>query len=497
MMLNNIKLIGVIFLSILLLTNCKKENKDTQQPGEVVFAAIDVNDTEKDGIDQYDILCDEDLVPVKARVNLNGVLYFPELFYFEGKLLTQSIQLPPGQYKILEFTLLDEFGVIVKSTPMEGSDFADYVNNPIDDEYDFTVEEFVKLEKEVDVLCYLEAYYESFGFQWFDITEITIRNQCFFGDFCIKDVTQYEQSLYGLDGVEIDEKAIFKIVLNKYDNGVGDYVEYAVFENFEDGDYIMDDQGNYIPLCVEYADYDATDDFYQAELWIYVTSGETWDYVHFYTWEFQDAESIEDLYSDGDDGVVDFVLGNCVSTYTDLLLPPWMNLPLGDDYTFNLSNGGFGGGNDHYWDITITGITSPLYDIWDDIYPGWCADEGTTIGNTDYCMDARSSLYPDNLPAYWLNHNTGGLSRTDAIAAANWLWNHEGDYVYTGAEMQDALWKLFNNKSVSGKALEMANDAMMHTDYSPLPGGWAAIFFVPCLSEPDQTLQMTFFVVDP
>ena len=103
-MLNNIKLIGVIFLSVLLLTNCKKENKDTQEAGELVFAPIDAVDTEKDGIDIFDVACNELLVVAKARVNLNGTLYYPATFMSEGKLLTQSIKLPPGDYKILEIT---------------------------------------------------------------------------------------------------------------------------------------------------------------------------------------------------------------------------------------------------------------------------------------------------------------------------------------------------------------------------------------------------------
>lgn len=493
-MLNNIKLIGVIFLSILLLTNCKKENKDTQQAGELVFAAIDVNaDTEKDGIDQFDIMCNEELVPVKARVNLNGIEYFPEVFMFDGKLLTQSIKLPPGDYVISEFSLLTVDDIIVKSTPKLGSDFAGYVSNPIDLEVDFTIVEFVKNEYEIDVLCYLDAYYDSFGFQWFEVTEITIREQCFFGDFCIKDVSQYANSLYDLNGVEIDEKAIFKIRLNKYDNDLNDYVYYAEFMNFEAGDYVMDPEtGYYAPLCVEYADYDATEDLYQAELWIYVTSGDTWDYVHFYTWDFKDDESIETEDGVGTDGVVDFVLGNCVNSETDLLLPPWMNLPLGEAYTFYLYNGGTGG--DSYWDMTVSGITSPLYDIWNDDFLGWCADEGTTIGGGIICMDAMSSLYPDKLPTYWLDEVTGGLSKKEAIRAANWLWNHEGDYEYNTPQMQNALWNLFNNKTVTGKALEMATDAKMHTDFTPLPGGYAAIFFVPCNGA---ELQMTFFVVDP
>ncbi len=490
-MLNNIKLIGVIFLSILLLTNCKKEVQDTQQPGELVFAAIDVN-TEKDGIDQWDIMCNETLIPVKARVNLNGEFYYPALFMSEGKLLTQSIKLPPGDYTILEFSLLTADDIVVKSTPMEGSDFADYVSNPIDGDVDFTIASFVKSEFEMDVLCYLQAYYESFGFEWFEVTEITIREQCFFGDFCIKDVNQYAQSLYGLNGVTIDEKAIFKIRLNKFDNDLNEYVYYAEFYNFNNGVYTS-------PLCVEYADYDATDDFYQAELWIYVTSGETWDYVYFHTWDFQDAESIEELYGVGNDGVVEFVLGNCVDDETDLLLPPWMNLPTGPDYDFTLSNGGVG--PDAYWHMTIGGISSSLYDMQNVTnYPGWCADEFTTIGNGTICMDAINSLYPDMLPTYWLDAIPSGanaLTRKQAICAANWLWNNEAMYApYTFMEMQNALWNLFNNLNVgtSGKSFVMADAARDHLDYSPLPGGWAAIFFVPC---DDSQLQMTFFVVDP
>ena len=40
-MFRNVKLIGVIVLSMLLLVNCKKENKqDSTSPGELVFAAM-------------------------------------------------------------------------------------------------------------------------------------------------------------------------------------------------------------------------------------------------------------------------------------------------------------------------------------------------------------------------------------------------------------------------------------------------------------------------
>ena len=486
-MLNNIKLIGILFLSVLLLTNCKKENKqDNQKFGEIVFAPIDGN-TEKS--DVFDVLCDENLTVTHARVILNGVTYYPATFILGDKLLTQSIKLTVGQYSIDEFSLMDDMGtpgdygddMVVKSTPMIGSEYAQYVLDPIDGEFDFTIVEYEKFEFDVEVLCYLPHLYDLFGFVWFDVTEITIREQCFFGDFCIKDVNQYFGSLYGPD-VMIDEVAIFKIVAYHNEQLLGEF--YNTY--YDDNDVLQYNS----PLCVEYPDYDMAMDLFEFELWIYVTSGDGWDYVQFHTWTFWDAE----LIPAGDDAVVDFVLGNCVMDEPDLLLPPWMNLPMGITYDLSYP------GASSYWDVTVSDLPPGNYwDIWEGDFEGWCADQGTTIPQGPQCMDAKSSLYPDLLPSYWLDYLPGGydaLTRKEAICAANWLWNHQADYApFTTGEMQNAIWNLFNNLAVTGKALEMATDARGHCDYKVLPGGWAAIFFIPCY-ELDE-LQMTFFIVDP
>lgn len=487
-MLNNIKYIGIIFLSLLLLTNCKKDNKeaDVKSQGEIVFAAIDAN---LDKSDVFDIECLEDVVVTHARINLDGTFYYPEVFELAGKLYTQSLKLDLGTYTILEFSLMTGIpgdgipDVVVKSTPMWDSHYAQFLTPGYglgDDLFEtFEVFAFEKAEFDVEVLCYIEAAYTGFGFEWFDITEMTIREQCFFGDFCIKDVNQYANSMYSWDGsVDIDEVAIFKIVATY------NYADPVEYYNFVDGEYVS-------PLCIEYADYDMVVDNYKFELWIYVTYEEGWDYVLFHTWEFQDDYMIPA----GDDGVVDFVLGNCVMDTPDLLLPPWMNLPMGTEFDFTLSNGANGASS--YWDIAIANVPDG-YDIWNGDYAGWCADEGVTIGAGLHCMNAMSSLYPENLPDYWLTTLPSGpdaLTRLDAICAANWLWNNEGDYVYTINQMQNALWNLFNNKAVSGIAKTMADDARDHCDFSPLPGGWAAIFFAPC--DASNALQMTFFVVDP
>lgn len=322
-MLNNIKLIGIIFLSVLLLTNCKKENKiDEQSPGELVFAPIDViNDAEKDGDPTFDVLCNEEYVVHHAfvtleRVDIEGNVitnHTPLTFILDNKLYTQSLKLEPGEYIIREFSLMTEGDDIVKSTPMVGSVYAGYVNNPIDDLVDFEIFPFEKEQFEVDVLCFVPAVWDNFGFEWFDVTEITLREQCFFGDICIDDFVAYAGTLYDNPLVN-DEVAIFRIEV--YRDGY--WVEDFYNTNYDEFDVLT-----YIsPLCVQYADYDLVDNTFEFKLFIYTDLG----YQYFYTWTFDDDEKIPSNNSDFipgyDDGVVDFVLGDCVVTPSDLVILP-------------------------------------------------------------------------------------------------------------------------------------------------------------------------------
>ena len=71
---------------------------------------------------------------------------------------------------------------------------------------------FLQNENLIDVLCFVPNDYELFGFFWFEITEITVREMCFFGDFCIAEPSIYANTEYATGGgVFIDEAAIFEI----------------------------------------------------------------------------------------------------------------------------------------------------------------------------------------------------------------------------------------------------------------------------------------------
>jgi len=313
-MLNKLKFTGIIFLSILLLTNCKKENKqDKIQQGELVFSPIEI--TPDKGV--WDWECDLELTVVYALVIIDGEEHYPLTFVLDGKLYTQAIKLDAGEHVLEYFALMDDMGTpedktddeIVKAIPMDESEFAQYVEYTLPKP--LTIVAFQKFELKINVLCYIPEVYEYFGFIWFEVNEITIREQCFFGDFCLPSLTEYDGSLYALNGLFVDEVAIFMIRAYRDDEMLGEF-----YNTYEVEEELLFKE----PLCIQYADYDNAENHFKFELWIYVKVGEDFEYILFHTWEFMDDEKIDN----GGDGVVEFVLGDCVYTETDLLLSTYV-----------------------------------------------------------------------------------------------------------------------------------------------------------------------------
>ena len=481
-MFKNLKFMGAFVLAALLLTNCNKEAKqDPTALGEITFAPLDI-DPDKD----YDTTFCVDGTADYARVNIDGDYYYPAVFLIDGKLKTQSIKLDPGTYTLLEFSLMDDMGtetmaddVVLKSTPMTGSPFAQYVSYSLG--HDFDVVAFEKHEYWIEVLCYVPIHYEEFGFTWWEVRELTIRTQCFFGDFCIKHLPDYEGSLYALNGLQLDEVAIFKIVATHNGDPIGTFMNTY-----------YDDQQNFVfdsPLCVEYADYDNEDDHFEFELWIYVKVGNVFQYVYFHTWEFDDDEMLPT----GEDWIVEFVLGNCVYLPEGLVLPPYMNLPCDFEYSINVDGEAY----DAYFSGTFAGI-GPGYDIGNGTFGTWCADleHFITPGHV-YDMCAYSSLYLNLLPSSCDDFIDWSL-RGDEFARVNWLFNHLDLLpARTTDQMQNAIWKLMGfNPALDATSLAIVALAMPHNNFSPLPGGWAAVLMYDLGGDCVNT-QITFRVVDP
>jgi len=143
--------------------------------------------------DPWDFDCpvDEDgnlLTPTVAHVEIKNAegnieTFHPQVFYLNGRLYSQAIKLQPGTYEVTRFFLLTHVGgTIIMATPAEGGSYAQYVSNPV--AFEFVVNAFQKSEVEVEVLCFIGNKSSEFGFFWFEITEIVIRQFCFFGNIC-------------------------------------------------------------------------------------------------------------------------------------------------------------------------------------------------------------------------------------------------------------------------------------------------------------------------
>lgn len=493
-----LNLVFAIALMALAIISCKKDKEESALTQDVSFSAIQIDPGA--GLKSTDVLqCPTDgsgnlLVPTVAKVKIQGITdpFWPAVFLIEGKLYTQSIKLPVTGNStdyIIEFfglyTAVD--GTLIMATPAAASDFAIYTSTDVS--FNITVSKFAKAQIQVDVLCYMPESYSYFGFDWFVVDEIVIRNQCFFGDFCMKHPADYTGSSYANQstGLQLDMPAIFKIDVRKY-NGV-DWVEVPYNSTFTNNN-VGANWGVGAPVCIKYPDnLMISGELFKAELWILVKVGIAFEYKLFHTWEFTDAQMI----AAGTDGVVDFVLGSCNFSNTDLQLAPYQNLP---EFCTLVTGGTSPGTNGTYFDVTLSTIGAG-FDIANGLYGVYCGNQGSNIYlNTTYTdMGVYGSLIPLLLPS-------GMEPKAKAnLDMANWLMNHLDNYTgETWQDIQNALWIILDDElphelvtPPTALAVQMAADAMANGDnYVPLPGGWAAVIF---FKSPN--IQVVFTVVDP
>ena len=207
----------------------------------------------------------------------------PAVYRLDGNLYTQAIKLEatdgaPTTYTVEDFILKDENGTVIMATPATGADYSEYVSNPVS--FDFDVNAFEKNEVAVEVLCYMPQDYDHFGFTWFNITEIAVREFCFFGDICLNGdpfaPADFEGSAYGTD-LPVDVPAIMKIVVKR--NGIE--VPNSPFKNL--------DASNWYPLCVQYPDrLNVPGEVFTFELQLWLPDGNGFSYQTYATYTATD-----------------------------------------------------------------------------------------------------------------------------------------------------------------------------------------------------------------
>ena len=201
--------IFTFLLTVLFFSGCEKEKEKEGLLQEVVFGIEHIDPHALKTDSDFDIPCQYDeegnlLVPGIAQIILrdaDGVsqTYNLELINIAGKLYTKSLRLKPGTYTVTMLLLLTEpGGTIVMATPKENSLYAPYISPGKRIEFSFMVGEFEKTEVSAEVLCYEPSSYEAFGFFWFNIHQIVVKELCFFGDICANHIPDYqEETAYG------------------------------------------------------------------------------------------------------------------------------------------------------------------------------------------------------------------------------------------------------------------------------------------------------------
>ena len=434
--------------------------------------------------------------------------YTPAVFKLDGKLYTQAIKLPAAEsgattYTVTKFVLYAADGTtIIMAAPQDGAPFSEYTDPDVP--FTFEVNAFKKAEVPVQVLCFYPQDYSYFGFDWFDVTQIVVREFCFFGDICVKHPDEYDGSFYDNQstGLQIDMPAIIKIVVTDKD---GNEVPHNPFTNAS----ANAGWGVGSPLCVQYPDNLQVDgEEFTFDLYVYVKQGSSFDYKWFATFKATDDGGLMDADGNpvpdvGQDGIVDFVLGSCNYSDTDVQLPPYQNLPnqayIGITYE---------GSHPGYWVFDVQSVSpTGTYDFGPGTYDGWCADEDHYIGHqtgTDYyTFYVFSSLYPDTWPS-----SRPAYLTAEKMNQINWLFNHLQNWGFTmstmsdaqGTAIQHAVWRIL--KSTWGDAnmyytAAVGSSGHDHENYKPLPGGYAAVLLFTNDENGNYTQQLLFLQVDP
>jgi hypothetical protein len=375
--------------------------------------------------------------------------------------------------------------------------------HPLD--VDVEVFEFSKRQVVVDVLCFEDLYWEVFGFNWFEMNDVKIERQCFFGDVCTGKLDDFYGSWYEDQslGVQMDMPAIMKIEVYKGTTLIRTFSNEGDFGWNPDTQEFDGWRGEGACLEVYWAnDLDVEEEF-EFKLYVWLPVGQDFDWVL-----IDDGITNPDfLFLDencpdpGDDGVVDFTVGACNIEGADYVYPAWMNLPTGP-ITMKVGSQYGPGPLGTYFDVSLSNVPAG-YDIYDGTFGIWCGDKVASIylGST-HTVDVISSLGP--IP--------GDLTITkEELAKINWLFNHLPDYFpgitladmatwYTGHEtdwemIQNAIWALKGEIPVPtgiSPVTTMYNDAQPWDDYQVLPGQWAAVLFWD-----NPQVQVLFVMVDP
>jgi hypothetical protein len=146
-------LITLLMLAALLFA-CQDNEEIPEEtiPGTVQFSLSDPNDGDRGNAQGSEDLEDARTLVVTILDDLGNPVYDQEqlsLFNFSGTMAAEPISLNPGNYQLTEFLVLDEQGVVIYATPVEGSEYAHLVSDPLPIDFSITADQTTDVVPEV------------------------------------------------------------------------------------------------------------------------------------------------------------------------------------------------------------------------------------------------------------------------------------------------------------------------------------------------------------
>jgi len=201
------KLLVLVLVSVLVF-GCKKDVYETTPMEKASDISFQIDLVDPGAMKDWDCKLDINgdlLEPDYAEIIIDGETYYPAVFRIDGILYTQNIKFLLGQadnaqLEVTRFVLWDDSNTpndmtddqIVMGMPEQNSLYEPYITSELRYDRFIDVTAFQKHQFLFEVLCFIDDEYENFGFDWFQIHEIVIREECFFGDICIKHLADYQ-----------------------------------------------------------------------------------------------------------------------------------------------------------------------------------------------------------------------------------------------------------------------------------------------------------------
>jgi hypothetical protein len=258
---NLLKNLNYLFLGFVLvfMYSCQDEEAAPEEQGgvEFILAGHRVDDVKMNGLsaksgDEKDAEACDMALAAYAVLELAGETYTIDMQAWGDGYKTDLIELDPGSYQVTSFQLYDGDDNPLYATPMADSEFGPFVSQSLP--FDVTVENYRKIEYDLEVLCIEEFTPPQFGFVFWNVDIKQTKNLCVFANFCEPDA-----------GHEVASLEAF-IYPNENATSEGD----LIWTGSADGDYNSDDDANEL-LCLKFP-YDPSipteDQSYYIELYV-------------------------------------------------------------------------------------------------------------------------------------------------------------------------------------------------------------------------------------